>query len=154
MREEWVFEKLRRFEKKGFLFHGSKNPNIEILRPHKAECDTRSDSNTETAVYLSPFVSVGIAFACVKGFVEVSNISGSWEIGWNDEWGILMRLPKAWREFVYELQGFVYVCSGEFLEEKSFKDWQVKIKRDVIPLQKLEVTFPLYEKFGGEIEWT
>ncbi len=152
-----VVQKLNEYQKQGYVFHGSTNPNIFELEPRPAtDVDNTKKFNNDTAVFAAPSPTASVIFACMS----LDNIpkeirNGSWSIGSDDDKRIVARIPKKWQQYISTNSGYIYVLdSSTFSGESDIENgWQVKSKQSIKPTAVLNVAFSDFEKLGGTIIW-
>jgi hypothetical protein len=151
-------QKLKKYQEEGFVFHGSLNPNIEILEPRKAhDNDSKNTFNNDTAVFASIDPIPAVLFATLDFSdlpKEISN--GIWGIGSDEKTGKLVAtIPLIFKPYLQGKSGYIYVMKGSDLPLKQpGGSWMVKSKSAVKPIDKVKVYFEDFEKIGGEITWS
>ena len=140
-------DKLIKYQKQGYLFHGSPNPELEELIP-KQSLDTKEpDSwNTDKAVFATSEPAAAVIFSLID--TEKLKESGEWSVKWEGN-KTITTLPKQWIETLKKQKGYVYVLEKESFKEKLYK--QYKSKKGVTPIDKLAVTLNDYEYLGGNL---
>ena len=148
--------KLVEYREEGYVFHGSTNPNLEKLVPNKAIDDgnPNDEFNNDTAIFASSNPAASIIFATVS----FDNIpKEKWDKGWGIGGSInsiKATIPVEYKEYILNGKGFVYVLPKEgFADNGQSGSWEVKSKKEVTPIDKVEVEFTDFEKLGGRIEW-
>ncbi|MBN1619065.1 hypothetical protein JW887_07055 [Candidatus Dojkabacteria bacterium] len=152
-----VVQQLKAFEKQGYVFHGSRNPNILKLEPRPAtDVDKANAFNNDTAVFAAPSPTASVIFACMSlDNVPKELRSGNWSVGSERGKGIVARIPQKWQQYVSTNTGYVYVLDGSTFSGKCDTEgvWQVKSKQPVKPTTVLTVTFSDFEQLGGSVIW-
>lgn len=151
------YEQLLDYQKQGFVFHGSTNPNITTLEP-KPATDTDKDNtfNNDTAIFATPLPSASVIFSCMSIDIALKEAGGgTWSVSQDKKGNIIAKIPKKWQPYVTNNSGHVYVLdSSSFPKiEETNGGWQVKSKQAVTPIAKVEVTFSDFEKLGGILFW-
>jgi hypothetical protein len=150
-------EKLLYYQKKGYFFHGSTNPNIDKLEPKPAiDTDKTKEFNNDTAVFASPIPSASIIFACMSlDNVPSQSRNGTWSVDYEADNGIVATIPRRWASHIKNNSGYVYVLSSLSFPTESFTNgsWQVKSKQSVKPLDIVKVSFDDFNRLGGKIIW-
>ncbi len=151
-----AIQQLQEYEKQGYVFHGSTDPNIKILNPRPAtDVDETNAFNNDTAIFATPSPTASVIFACMS----LNNVPreirrGVWSIGSEDGQKIVARIPKKWRKHLKNNSGYVYILDGSTFSNKGdVKGWQVKSKKSVKPVTSVNVSFTDFEKLGGTVIW-
>ena len=149
---------LNKYQKAGYVFHGSENPNIQLLEPRSAkDIDKSNKFNNDKAVFASINPRASVIFACMSyDKIPENKISGEWSVGCDEIDKIIARIPLKWKKFIYKNTGYVYVLDKtSFSKQESIElGWQVKSDKAVKPIARVTVKFQDFEKLGGEIIWT
>lgn len=142
--------KIREYEKQGYLFHGSSNPNIDILEPRKAQDIENKSFNTDTAIYASQTPLV-----CIMGIVRngFEGLKGDWRLGTNESGQLTAQIPKSWKSYVENSEGTLYVLPSDTFEKSSPKGWQQKSFQSVAPIDRIDLTLNDFLTLGGQVIW-
>jgi len=144
--------KLQEYKKRGFVFHGSPNPDIKILEPRPSrEVDPKRTFNLDTAVFADKNFISPIVFSLVdrNKFRELHG-DYTWYIYWDKETNLpTAKIPAKWKDSVTSAKGIVYVLPGDtFVYEEGS---QKKSRVEVTPSDRVEVTLNDYLEAGGKI---
>jgi len=147
------YKQLLDYQKQGFLFHGSTNPNISILEPKAAtDADKDNNFNNDTAIFATTLPEASVLFACNSIDIVPEKIGGgTWVVEQAADGTITATFPKKWQPYITQNKGYVYILKQETFSGAG--GWQVKSKQAVTPTAKIEVSFPDFEKLGGRIIW-
>ena len=140
--KETSVEYLERLKDLGFLFHGSSNPNLEILEP-RYTYDPRSGENTDTAVFATTFLPWTVIFGLHGGHTGWKTIIRNEEV--------TAYIQLRFRGETEKQIGFVYVLPPSTFEKGVGQ--QYKSHEVVKPITKVEVTLRDYFDLCGKIEW-
>ncbi len=144
------FEKVLNYQGDGYLFHGSDNPDIDVLEPRLAKDSSGNTFNSDTAVYASSNPQV-----CIMGIVSNSfkGLKGSWNLGNKGGSDLTAEIPSTWRDFVEKSHGILYVLPSNTFVKASPNAWQAKSTEPVKPVDKVELSFDDYLALGGKVVW-
>ncbi len=144
--------KLQEYKKRGFVFHGSPNPDIKILEPRPSrEVDPKRTFNLDTAVFADKNFISPIIFAVVNR-PKLIEFAGdyTWHVRWDPETFIPTAiLPSKWEELIKNSTGTVYVLAGDTFTLENGA--QKKSRVAVTPTDRVEVTLNDYLEAGGKI---
>jgi hypothetical protein len=147
-------EKLRSYAEKGFLFHGSPDPTLEVIEPREAkDIDTEASFNNDLAVFGTNRPEIATAF----GMIDSAKLPEGtvWRIGQSgNPLKTYIEFPKTLRTYLQTASGYVYVLPSEDFTEKEAEDSpQTKSKTAVKPVDKITIKFEDFERLGGVVRW-
>lgn len=145
------------YQKHGYVFHGSPNPDIKILEPRPAtDVDKSNTFNNDTAVFATKNPVASVIFACMSLINLPKEIHNrSWSVTQDENGQIVSKIPRIWKEYVESNTGYIYVLDGKSFtgEGETEGGWQVKSKQPITPTAKILVSFSDFEKLGGKLIW-
>lgn len=151
------FQKIEEYRKAGYLFHGSKTSDLNLLEPRVPS--SRNESNKEEfdnkmAVFASNNPQVGI-FGCISKD-DIPNEVGLrrlYSIREKKDSNFLLIIPERYKPFVTNGKGYLYVCPRDGFINNYEEPWQYQSENFVKPIDCTPVYFSDFEKLGGEIKW-
>jgi hypothetical protein len=145
--------KLLQYQSEGYLFHGSSNGAIEQLEPREAkDVDPNKTFNNDTAVFASKLALAAVIFGSVPAKSELPEELRTlyWATSWKDG-NVTSRIPKSWKEYIENFNGFVYVLPSETFTESN--GTQYKSKEIVKPIDTIQVNIKDFLQMGGQVQW-
>lgn len=146
-------EKLTRYKKASFLFHGSHNGNIKTIEPRQSDDSSGSDSfNVDKAVFASNRPESTIIFALIRPDLEYPKELGG--VGFTVEWvdtQVIAWIDPKLKPFVESATGYVYVLPPETFIRGAGP--QFKSTTEVVPEDVIEVSLDDYFTLGGKLRW-
>ena len=146
--------KLLAYQKQGYVFHGSPNPDIDVLKPKPSTDVNKSNNfNNDIAIYAAVSPTASIIFACMnKSKIPDKLRDGTWSVDLeNGE--IIAKIPKRWKPYIVFNIGYIYVLDSKSFFGDAKGSWQVKSKESLIPTSVVRVAFGDFEEMGGKIIW-
>ncbi|HPT36592.1 MAG: hypothetical protein ACOX35_00145 [Bacillota bacterium] len=144
MRGQPGYEKLKQYQERGFVFHGSTRDGLEVLQPHKPRDAGDDPWNKDEAVYATTNPALAIPFALRQGYTGVFTVTTDTDTG-----EVTATFNAVFRDVLASNRGYVYVFDGALFPER--KGLQGKSYQEVIPVDVVEVTLEDFVALGGRI---
>ena len=144
MRGQPGYEKLKQYQERGFVFHGSTRDGLEVLQTHKPRDAGDEPWNKDEAVYATTNPALAIPFALRQGYTGVFTVTTDTDTG-----EVTATFNAVFRDVLASNRGYVYVFDGALFPER--KGLQGKSYQEVIPVDVVEVTLEDFVALGGRI---
>ena len=139
----------------GRLFHGSPRPGLTLIEPRKTVDAAGNVFNTDTAIFATHHACMAMIFGVVDPKKLPPEIrKGTWSVDHAEKSGgieIQSRIPDAWRRYVEDAAGFVYVLPRDTFLQTDGLQWKSKVP--VAPAACITVTLKDFLAAGGKLEW-
>lgn len=134
-------EKLKEYEKQGYLFHGSPN-KIELLEPKQAFSSYGSDTlvkHGEPSVSATPFVELAIFRSIINDKNAPDDHDSSF--GYNSDIGLLFSVSEKTLNQAKGKKGFVHILPLEGFKKFSNTIMEWRSEKEVKPIDIIKVSF-------------